>query len=231
MNKQTLKNWPEIVQKELETEYMVQIANRLQNVPDEQLCPPRHQILRAYELVQAEDVKVVVLGLDPHINEEACGLSFSCQTGKVPPPLRVIFSTFLKCGLSTARRTDGNLQDWAEQGVLLLNTVLTTTRGKTLAHGAWGWQQFTGATLKYLAQSNQPIVFLIWGNDAKASCAQYIKPFVNSNKLILENCHPVAEVYGRVKFSDSKCFLQTNEFLQAHNLKPILWDGSSQTTV
>jgi uracil-DNA glycosylase len=229
MNLQTLKDWEQILKPEISSDYFLQLTKRVDAVPDSQLCPPREQIFRAYELTQPDSVKVVVLGLDPYINMEACGLAFSCQTGKIPPSLRIIFNTLLKCGISAEKRTDGSLGDWANQGVLLLNTVLTTVRGKTLAHGAWDWQKFTGATLKYLAQSQQPIVFLVWGNDAKASCAQYIRPYVNKTKLILENCHPVAEVYGRVKFSDSKCFLQTNEFLQTYNLTPIQWDTSTQT--
>lgn len=218
-----LGKWFPILSSQFREPYMQSIGSRLNSIPD--LCPSPENIFKAYELTPPEKVKVCVLGLDPYINGEAHGLAFSCETGKVPPSLRIIFTELLDSGLSTERRTNANLTDWAEQGVFLLNTVLTTIRKKTLAHGAWGWQNFTGATLKYLASTPDPIAFLIWGKDAFNSAYQYIVPFKNENKLVLTSCHPAAQIYGRNKFVGNRHFVKANEFLISHGLNPIQWDN------
>jgi len=190
------------------------------------LCPDLENIFKAYELTQPSKVKVVILGLDPYINGEACGLSFSCQSRKIPPSLRIIFKELLESGAVSEKRTNSDLSDWANQGVLLLNTILTTERGRTLAHGAWGWQQFTGETLKYLAQCEQPVVFMAWGNHAMKSAQEYIIPYLGNrtDKLVLMSCHPAAELYGgRTKFTGNYHFQQANDFLKTQNVEEICW--------
>lgn len=216
-----LGKWYPVLRQEFSKPYMVEIGKRLSSVTE--LCPSPENIFKAYELTPPDDVKVCILGLDPYINGEAHGLCFSCETGKVPPSLRIMFTELVDCGLSTERRVDANLTDWARQGVFLLNTVLTTVRKQTLAHGAWGWQNFTGLTLKYLAESPQPIVFLIWGKDAMNSAHKYIVPYKTANKEVLYACHPAAQTYGRTKFVENRHFTAANDFLLLHGLKPIQW--------
>lgn len=218
-----LLKWPKELQEEFDKPYIKKLDTLLvQDSAD--LCPNKQDIFRAYEAVPFNAVKVVILGLDPYINGEACGMSFSCQTGKVPPSLRVIFNELLKSGLSIKKRTNGDLTDWANQGVFLLNTILTTTRGRTLAHAKYGWQEFTGTTLRLLAQNPNPIVFMAWGEHAKSSISKYVTPYLSTKKLVIKNCHPAAELYGRMRFTDSGDFLEVNKFLTLNNLEPIVWD-------
>jgi uracil-DNA glycosylase len=190
------------------------------------LCPNLEDVFKAYELTQPDNVKVCILGLDPYINGEAHGLSFSSQKEKIPPSLRIIFKELFESGILPNKRTNPNLEDWAAQGVLLLNTVLTTERGKTLAHGAWGWEQFTGETLKYLAESENPVVFLAWGKNAQKSIEQYVVPNIRNQmrKLLLFSYHPAAELYGgSAKFTGNGHFVKANEFLETQKLAPICW--------
>lgn len=105
---------------------------------------------------------------------------------------------------------------------MLLNTVLTTERGKTLTHEKWGWQEFTGETLRYLADLEQPIVFMAWGKNAQESVKKYCSN--GTNNLILTSCHPAAQLYGKQKFVGNKHFILANEYLIAHKLKPIQWN-------
>lgn len=204
---------------------MVTIGKKVGQV--ENLCPNLENVFKAYELTQPQDVKCVILGLDPYPTEgNAMGLSFSCANGKTPASLRIIFKELLESGAVTEKRINPDLTDWAEQGVLLLNTVLTTERGKTLAHGAWGWEQFTGETLKYLAECEQPVVFLAWGKNAQKSIEQYVVPNIKNQmrKLLLFSYHPAAELYGgSAKFTGNGHFIKVNEFLESQNLKQICW--------
>lgn len=200
------------------------LSTKLEGINPSFLCPKPNQIFRSLELVSPEQVKVVILGLDPYINGEACGLSFSCTTGKIPPSLRIIFNELKVSGLGAP--SSGDLSLWAHQGVLLLNTILTTVLGTTLAHSNFGWQEITGAILQYLAsKEEQPIVFLIWGQEAKASRDKYINPFLKGPKLVLSTCHPAAEVYGRVKFTGCNHFAQANDFLLEHKSPIIQWNS------
>lgn len=226
MNQNQLGKWLPILKKEFDKPYMQELNIKLLGVPDSELCPARENIFRAYSSTPPNEVKVVIVGLDPYTSvPPAHGLSFSCETGKTPPSLRIIFNELLRSGIHTEKRTNPNLSDWAAQGVLLLNTVLTTERKKTLAHGTWGWQEFTGATLRYLAENDRPIIFLSWGNDALDSMSKYVVPFVSSpsDKLILRSCHPAAELYGRKKFTGNNQFTFTNQWLMDKGLNPIKW--------
>lgn len=223
--KEKLNQWLPILNQEFQKDYLIQIGKKVGQVKN--LCPDLENIFKAYELTQPDKVKVVILGLDPYINGEACGLSFSCQSGKIPPSLRIIFKELLESGAVSEKRTNSDLSDWADQGVLLLNTVLTTERGRTLTHGAWGWQQFTGETLKYLAECSQPVVFMAWGNKAKESIDTYVRPFIKptgGDKLILTSCHPAAQLYGgKTQFTGNGHFTAANEFLKTRNIPEVCW--------
>lgn len=220
--KEKLKEWYPVLYPEMKKPYFLPMINKVLSKGGV-LCPSPENIFKAYELCPPQKVKVVILGLDPYINGEAHGLSFSCISGKVPPSLRIIFNEIHRSspnGLKDFRRSDACLYDWAMQGVLLLNTVLTTEKGKTFAHGHYGWQSFTKSTLEYLLNSPKPIVFLLWGEDAKKSLAGLNIP---ENKLILRSCHPAAELRGRLKFVGNNHFVEANNFLRSKGEAPIIW--------
>jgi uracil-DNA glycosylase len=159
----------------------------------------------------------------PYINGEAHGLSFS-SIDKVTPSLQVIFKE-LKLEFNK-ERTNPNLTDWAEQGVLLLNSSLTTVKRKSRAHGNIGWEKFTGHALSMLARTVSPKVFMLWGKDAKAIGAKYIAPRMsNGNHLLLHAVHPQAENYSDGSWSFTGCnhFKRANEFLAERGKGRIKW--------
>lgn len=214
--------WEQILRSEFDKDYMKFIARELTRTKD--LCPAAEDIFNAYKLTAPEDVKVVILGQDPYPTAGmAHGLSFSTLGTKLPASLRVIFDELVDSGISSKRRTNYNLTDWAEQGVLMLNTILTTNKGSALAHSTWGWQNFTSKTLEYLKLSQQPVVFLLWG---KAAFNTYRAIVNGQNNFELVSCHPAAQLYGGAnKFVGNKHFVRTNEILVENNLSPIVWDG------
>lgn len=219
----SLGDWLPILQPEFDKEYMKIIGQRLQS--EMKCCPKPENIFNAYRLTQPSKVKVCVLGMDPyHTPGMAHGLSFSTLGTKLPPSLRIIFDELVDSGLSPKRRTKLDLTDWAEQGVLMLNTILTTREGNARAHGTWGWQIFTGKTIEYLAMRPELTVFLAWGNDAIDTIKKYSSE--GQNNIVLTSPHPAAQLYGGLKkFIGNRHFLHTNEFLVKAGLTPIEWHG------
>lgn len=227
MQEKQLKEWLPILEKEFDKPYMRYISLQLDRAQD--LCPSKENIFKAYELTAPKDVKVVMLGIAPDYHVGAAhGLSYSTLGQKLSPSLRVIFDELVYCGLSTVKRDNKDLTDWAEQGVLMLNTILTTKQGKPLAHETWGWQEFTGKTIEYLMNSDQLVIYLAWGKVAQKLIAE---KFVHNNNVVLKSCHPAAQLYGGDKsFIGNKHFVKTNYLLHERGLKPIVWDTNSWTT-
>lgn len=191
----------------------------------ETTVPTKDNVFRAL-LQPPEDIKVVILGLEPYSNNiDSCGLAYSTETGKISPSLKTIFIDLLKSELSTTKRVNTDLSDWETQGVLLLNIILTAAKGQALAHADIGWQKVTGAVIQHLVKSPNPIVFMVWGDKLKTFFEAYSRDITN-NKLVLYNCHPMLEFYGRTKFTKKNHFAIANDFLISHNLKPIIWDGN-----
>ena len=166
-----------------------------------------------------KDVKVVILGQDPyHNNGQAHGLSFSVKPGVDIPPSLVNIYKELHDDLGCYIPNNGYLVKWAEQGVLLLNTVLTVRAHQANSHRGIGWEEFTDAAIRVLNAQDRPIVFLLWGRPA-----QNKKPMLtNPNHLILEAPHP-SPLSAYRGFFGCRHFSQTNEFLQFHELEPIDW--------
>jgi uracil-DNA glycosylase len=190
----------------------------------DKLRPAPENVFNAYRSTPPSKVKVVIMGQDPYPGNEAHGLSFSSQLQSIPASLRVVFRELELSGYG--KRTNPNLQDWADQGVLLLNSILTTTYRMPNAHKEWGWQQFTGATLKALELLDQPISFLSWGASARSIIeGVQSSPELTVKRTMLYACHPQAENYsgGKVKFTGCNHFKYTNEFLLAFNQSPIKW--------
>lgn len=186
------------------------------------IYPVAQDVFNAFCLTPIEHVKVVIVGQDPyHGPGQAHGLCFSVQKGvAIPPSLKNIY-TELEQDVGISRPTHGCLTHWATQGVLLLNATLTVRQGAPLSHQGQGWEEFTDAVIKILAQRDDPLVFLLWGRSAKLKCA-HLFSLQNSPHLILTAAHPspfsVRDFYG------CKHFSQANAFLMAQGKAPIDWN-------
>ena len=198
----------------------------------DKICPPPDQIFRALRLTQPDSVKAVIVGQDPyHTEGVANGLAFSTNPGqKIPPSLQNIFKE-MAADLNCPKPTSGDLTPWAEQGALLLNTVLTVEQGsgkdKANSHKRWGWQKFTCEVLRTCAQLPQPVFFMLWGADARAFAAG-VAPGNLKNKGVIFSSHP--SPLGATKgdetcpaFLGSKPFSAANRFLKAWGSTPVDW--------
>ncbi|MCI8467277.1 MAG: uracil-DNA glycosylase [Clostridia bacterium] len=191
-----------------------------QEYQTKEIFPPKNYIFNALKLTSFEHTKVVIVGQDPyHGVGEAHGLSFSVQEGiKVPPSLQNIYKE-LESDLGIPRRNSGDLTGWAKEGVLLLNAVLTVVKDTPASHRNLGWERLTDYIIKILNEKEEPVVFILWGNFAKAKK----ELITNPQHLVLTSAHPspFAANYG---FFGSKPFSKTNEFLKQHHITPINWD-------
>ena len=181
--------------------------------------PPKDLIFQALKLTSYENTKVVIVGQDPyHGVGEANGLSFSVQKGiKLPPSLQNIYKE-LNSDLNIPISSSGDLSKWAKEGVLMLNAVLTVEKDKPASHRNLGWELLTDYIIKALNQKERAVVFILWGNFAKAK-KKYI---TNPHHLVIESAHPspFSANYG---FFGSRPFSRTNEFLIKNKIKPIDW--------
>lgn len=190
--------------------------------------PPKEMILRAFELTPFENVKVVILGQDPyHGRGQAHGLSFSVPIGIKPPPsLENIFKE-LESDMGIPRPNHGNLEKWAKQGVLLLNTILTVEESKPLSHANIGWEMFTYSIITELIRKENPVVFMLWGKKAQItnsglSWSELIKKTF-PHHLVLEAAHP--SPYSANKgFFGCKHFSKANEFLVKNGREAVDWN-------
>lgn len=184
---------------------------------------------RALELVRPEDVKVVILGQDPyHGKGQATGLAFGVSKEvAIPRSLKNIFKE-ISAEFPGATFSTGELEGWAEQGVLLLNAVLTVVEGKPNSHGKKGWEELTDSIIQEVAESGRPVVFMLWGNSAKAK-KQLIES-LTKNALILESNHPspLAATKGPTPFIGNGHFKKANDWLQKKGLTPINWAANTQ---
>ena len=186
-----------------------------------EVYPPREQLFSAFLLTPPERVRVVILGQDPyHEPGQAHGLAFSVQPGvKLPPSLVNIYKE-RQSDVGVPMTDNGDLTAWAEQGVLLLNTVLTVEKGKANSHKDLGWQEFTDHVVQAVAQLPQPVAFVLWGAQAQkkapvAAASEY-------SRLILQSPHP-SPLSSYRGFFGSKPFSRINDFLTAHGEKIIQW--------
>lgn len=181
--------------------------------------PGKNELFKAFALCPLKNVKVVILGQDPyHGPGQAHGLSFSVPDGMAfPPSLRNIFKE-IESDLSIAPPTSGNLERWAAQGVLLLNSILTVKARTAGSHRHWGWEVFTDTVLKTISEQQNQVVFLLWGNFAIQKT-----PFLDQSKhLILTAPHP-SPLSAYKGWWDSKHFSQTNKWLINQGQTAIAW--------
>ena len=184
------------------------------------IYPPSKQIFNALNITPLDHVKVVILGQDPyHGPNQANGLSFSVQRGvALPPSLRNIFHE-LNTDLGVPISRHGDLTKWAEQGVLLLNSVLTVEAGQPTSHQKQGWEEFTDAVIDVLNEQREHIVFILWG-----AYAQRKGQRINREKhLVLTAAHPSPLAANRGGFFGCKVFSKTNQYLKQHGIEPIDW--------
>ena len=188
MDKLVGNSWDEIMQDEYQKEYFRKIILFInKEYKNKTIFPPKNYILRSLALTDYNNVKVVILGQDPyHGVGEANGLSFSVNKNiKLPPSLKNIYKELLN-DLGIDNGNNGDLTPWANQGVLLLNSILTVEKDKPASHKNLGWEIFTDAIIKKLNQKKEPIVFILWGNFAKSK----ISLITNPNHYIISSSHP-----------------------------------------
>ena len=185
-----------------------------------EIYPPSSLIFNAFNTTPLEQVKVVILGQDPyHGPNQAHGLSFSVQKGiALPPSLRNIFHE-LHADMGVEIPRHGDLTHWAEQGVLLLNSVLTVEAGQPTSHQKRGWENFTDHVIDVLNEQREHIVFILWGAYAQRK-GQRIDP---NKHLILKAAHPSPLAANRGGFFGCKVFSKTNNYLKHNGIEPIDW--------
>ena len=213
------KKWDVILESQFKKDYFKNLGIFVKNeYKTKTIYPEYKNIFNALRYTDYDDVKVVILGQDPYHGEhEAHGLSFSVQEGvKMPPSLRNIFKELYDdVGV---KRNQTDLTDWANQGVLLLNSIMTVVKDTPLSHKNKGWEIFTDYIIEKLNEREKPIVFILWGSYARSK-KELIK---NKNHLILESVHP-SPLSANRGFFGSKPFSKTNKFLNKNNIKEIKW--------
>ena len=182
------------------------------------IYPPGSQIFRAFDLTPLQQVKVVILGQDPyHGAGQAHGLSFSVPSGvPAPPSLKNIFKE-IESDLGVRMSGYPDLENWARQGVLLLNAVLTVRSGEAASHGKIGWQEFTDAVIKCISDKCEGVVFMLWGNFARTKAELIDK----TRHVVLEAAHP--SPLARGAFFGCRHFSRANAALTASGRTPINW--------
>lgn len=213
------ESWKPFLQSEFAKPYFQELSQFLHEAYEtKRIFPAKAQVFRAFSS-DLNAVKVVILGQDPyHTPGAAHGLAFSVPDSQpIPPSLVNIYKEIDEEYGSHANQT-GNLRAWQEQGVLLLNNVLTVEAHKAGSHRGKGWETFTEATVKYLNEQQPHLVFILWGRDARSK-----KVLIDTSKhLVLESAHP-SPLSAYNGFFGNGHFRKTNEFLRSHSLPEIVW--------
>jgi len=214
--------WFEILSEESQKDYFQNMIKWIDNDKySHRIFPPENDWFKALELTPFEHVKVVILGQDPyHEENQAHGLAFSVQRGIQPPPSLInIYKEIEQEFNINMPKNYGNLQHWADQGVLLLNTVLTVQEHNANSHKGVGWENLTDRIIKELDSDDNPKVFILWGSNAKKK-KELLK---NNRHLVLESVHPSPLSANRGGWFGNNHFIKTNEFLKNNNIKEIDW--------
>ena len=215
------ESWYTLLQEDWESDYFHDIMTKVEVEYGRgyKVFPQPTEVFNAFKACKPEDVKIVWLGQDPYPTVgDAHGLSFSSLNTRIPASLRVIYKE-LSTDVGTCKES-ANLTPWAEQGVFLLNRILTVIEGNPLSHRHLGWQEFTGNVMKKLSATYPNLVFVFLGKTAQ-ECEQY----VTGDHLILNLPHPAAEAYsgGKAGFYGCKMFSKINEYLELNGKSKINW--------
>lgn len=213
-------SWKEALKDEFDQPYFQGIVSFLKNekAAGKVIYPPGGLIFNAFDTTPFEKVKVVVLGQDPYHNPgEAMGLCFSVPKGvRIPPSLVNIYKE-LQTDVGASIPSHGDLTAWAQQGVFLLNAMLTVEKNQAASHQKIGWQTFTDAVIRKLSQQREHLVFMLWGGFAKKK-----KELIDTSRhLVLEAAHPSPLAGGA--FFGCRHFSQANEYLAKHGVEPVDW--------
>jgi uracil-DNA glycosylase len=214
-------DWDLVLKDELDKDYFKELLSFVKTeYKNKTIYPKKNEIFNAFRHTSYADTRVVILGQDPYHGEnEAEGLSFSVKTGiRKPPSLNNIFKE-LNDDLGIPISTSGSLLKWADEGVLLLNSVLTVEKDKAASHQGKGWEEFTDAVIKKLNEKKTPIVFILWGSYARSKKSL----ITNKEHYIIESAHP-SPFSAYNGFFGSRPFSKTNNFLRNKGLKEIDWD-------
>lgn len=215
------KSWKDALADEFNAEYLKELKKKLVEEMEQGivLYPPAKQIFNAFNLAPFDKVKVVILGQDPyHGRGQAHGLSFSVPDGVKPPPSLLNIFKEIESDLGVKMPKIGNLENWARQGVLLLNAILTVRANIPASHQNIGWENLTDAAIKALSDKREHIVFLLWGK-----FAQEKEKLIDTEKhLVLKSAHP-SPYSANAGFFGCKHFSKTNEYLSKTGQAPIDW--------
>lgn len=211
--------WDDFIEEEKKKEYFKDLMKFVDNEYANYKCHPDYNdIFNAYKFTELKDVKVVILGQDPYINDgEAHGLSFSVFDKHLTPSLKNIYKE-MSSDLGVEVEQDGNLEYLARQGVFMLNTILTVRDKESMSHKNHGWEIFTDNTIKKLNEENHPIVFILWGTPSIKKSNMITNPI----HLVITSSHP-SPLGAYRGFFGSRPFSRTNEFLIKNNIEPIKW--------
>lgn len=213
------KKWDVILESEFKKDYFRKLGVFVKDEYKKKICYPKYSdVFNAFRFTDYDDVKVVILGQDPYHGEgEAHGLSFSVHNDvKRPPSLNnILKELYNDVGVV---RNGNELTDWAYQGVLLLNSVLTVVKDTPLSHKGKGWEIFTDNVIRYLNERKKPIVFILWGSYARSKK----ELITNKNHFIIESAHPSPLSASR-GFFGSRPFSRTNAFLEQNGISKIVW--------
>ncbi|MBP1677920.1 MAG: Uracil-DNA glycosylase [Bacteroidetes bacterium] len=212
--------WKNVLQPEFDKDYFTNLTGFVRNeYKSKHIFPPGNLIFNAFEHCPFDKLKVVIIGQDPyHGPGQAHGLCFSVNDGVEFPPSLVNIFKEIERDLNIPLPQSGNLTRWAEQGVLLLNATLTVEAHKAGSHQGRGWENFTDAVIRAVAEQKEHVVFLLWGNYAQQKGA-----FVNTAKhLVLKTVHP-SPLSAYRGFIGCGHFSETNKYLVANGIEPIQW--------
>lgn len=220
------ESWREKLKDEMDEPYYRELVDKVQEeyekYENETCYPPEDKIFNAFNLCPFDKVKVVIMGQDPYFNPgQAMGLSFSVPDGvKLPPSLKTLYRA-LGINLNGINQPSGDLTRWAEQGVLLLNTVLTVREKQVNSHRKYKWRLFTDAVVKALNKEREHIVFMLWGR-----IAQRKERFIctdNGRHMVLKAVHPSPAVRRKGEWDGKEHFTCCNNYLNEHGIATIDW--------
>ncbi|MFG6148754.1 uracil-DNA glycosylase [Halobacillus sp. B23F22_1] len=217
-----INDWADVLKSELEKDYYINLREYLKReYGTHRIFPNMYDIFAAFQRTSYENTKVVIIGQDPYHGEgQAHGYSFSVPKGvKVPPSLENIYKE-LREDLGVEPPAHGNLKAWADEGVLLLNNVLTVRAHEAHSHKGAGWERLTDRVIELLNQRERPLVFILWGRPAQKKAASVDQ----DRHCIIQSPHP-SPLSAYRGFFGSRPFSQANEFLEKMNEKPIDWSS------
>lgn len=217
------ESWREKLKDKLDKSYYRKLVEKVRKEYKNKTCyPPEDKIFNALNLCPFDKVKVVIMGQDPYFNPgQAMGLSFSVPEGvQLPPSLKTLYRA-LGINLNGINQPSGDLTCWAEQGVLLLNTVLTVREKQANSHRKYKWRLFTDAVVSALNEEREHIVFMLWGRIAQRK-ERFIRTD-NGRHMVLKAVHPSPAVRRKGEWNGKEHFTCCNKYLEKHKIAPIDW--------